>query len=143
MAHFAKIGLNSKVIGVHVVNNSDLLNGDAVEDETVGRQFLEGLHGWSLWIQTSCNTKGGKHYTNGAESADQSKALRKNYAGIGQIWDEDKDMFYMKQPYVSWILNESTGEWGPPTPKPKTETNGVPDQYKWNESTTSWDKVVA
>jgi hypothetical protein len=137
MAHFAKIGLNSKVIGVHVVNDSDLLNGDGVEDETVGRQFLEGLHGWSLWIQTSCNTKGGKHYTNGAESADQSKALRKNYAGIGYIWDEDKDMFYEKQPYASWTLNEGTGHWDPPTPMPDDEKG-----YDWNELTLSWDEIV-
>jgi hypothetical protein len=136
MAHFAKIGLNSKVIAVHVVNNSDILNADGVEDESVGIQFLERIHGWPLWAQTSYNTYRGIH-------ENDKTPLRKNYAGIGMIWDEDKDMFYMKQPYVSWILNESTGEWGPPTPKPKTETDGVPDQYKWNESTTSWDKVVA
>jgi len=146
MAHFAKIGLNSKVIGVHVVNNSDLLNGNGVEDETVGKQFLESLHGWPLWIQTSYNTRGGKHYTiaedgSSSESADQSKALRKNYAGIGMVWDEDKDMFYAKQPYPSWTLDESKGQWDPPTPMPNTETDGVPDQYTWNEGTQSWDKV--
>ena len=33
MAHFAKIGINSKVIGVHAVDNKDLLNADGVEDE--------------------------------------------------------------------------------------------------------------
>ena len=61
MAHFAKLGINGKVIGVHVVNNNDLLNGDGVEDEKVGQQFLERLHGWpaSMWIQTSYNTQGG------------------------------------------------------------------------------------
>ena len=147
MAHFAKIGLNSKVIGVHVVNNSDLLNGDGVEDETVGKQFLENLHGWPLWVQTSYNTRAGKHYTidedgSSSESADQSKTLRKNYAGIGMIWDEDKDMFYSKQPYPSWTLDESKGQWDPPTPMPSTETGGVPDHYTWNEGTQSWDKVV-
>jgi hypothetical protein len=137
MAHFAKIGINSKVIGVHAVNNSDILNADGVEDETVGRQFLESLHGWPLWIQTSYNTRGGKHYTDGAESADQSKALRKNYAGIGHIWDEDKDMFYFKQPYASWTLNEGTGQWGPPTPMPDDGK-----RYDWNELTLSWDEIV-
>ena len=137
MAHFAKIGLNSKVIGVHVVNNSDLLNGDAVEDETVGRQFLESLHGWPLWIQTSYNTRGGKHYTDNEESADQLKALRKNYAGIGMMWDEDKDMFYAKQPYPSWTLNESTGQWDAPTPYPDDGK-----KYQWNEETLSWDEII-
>jgi len=144
MAHFAKIGLNSKVIAVHAVNDSDLLNADGVEDESVGIQFLERIHGWPLWVQTSYNTSGGKHYDEKpTESADQSKALRKNYAGISMIWDEDKDMFYEKQPYAGWIINESTARWEPPTPLPQTETDGVPDQYEWNESTISWDKIVA
>lgn len=147
MAHFAKIGINSKVIGVHVVNNSDILNGDGAEDETVGKQFLESQLGWPLWVKTSYNTLGGKHYTEAedgsrSESADQSKALRKNYAGIGMIWDENKGMFYTKQPYTSWSLNDDTGSWNPPTPYPQTETNGVKDIYQWNESTISWDKVV-
>ena len=137
MAHFAKIGINSKVIGVHVVNNSDILNADGVEDEEVGRQFLEGIHGWPLWIQTSYNTVGGIHYTDREESVDQSKALRKNYAGIGHIWDEDKDMFYGKQPYASWTLNEGSGQWDPPTPKPDDGK-----RYDWNESTLSWDEIV-
>jgi len=144
MAHFAKIGLNSKVIGVHAVNNSDLLNGDGVEDETVGRQFLEHLHGWPLWIQTSYNTSGGVHKLDGTP-------LRKNYAGIGMVWDEDKDMFYSKQPYPSWTLNEGTGQWDPPTPMPNTESDGVDedgnpikikDNYAWNEGTQNWDKLV-
>ena len=62
MAHFAKIGINSKVIGVHAVNNDDMKNADGVEDESVGIQFLERIHGWPLWVQTSYNTRGGKHY---------------------------------------------------------------------------------
>ena len=130
MAHFAKIGLNSRVLGVHVVNNSDLLNGDGVEDETVGKQFLESLHGWPLWIQTSYNTMGGVHKLDGTP-------LRKNYAGIGMIWDEDRDMFYSKQPYASWVLNESTGQWDAPTPYPDDGK-----EYTWNELTTSWDEII-
>ena len=130
MAHFAKIGLNSRVLGVHVVNNSDLLNGDGVEDETVGKQFLESLHGWPLWIQTSYNTMGGVHKLDGTP-------LRKNYAGIGMIWDEDRDMFYSKQPYASWVLNESTGQWDAPTPYPDDGK-----EYIWNELTTSWDEII-
>ena len=81
MAHFAKIGINSKVIGVHAVDNKDLLNADNVEDESVGKQFLENIHGWPLWVQTSYNTSGGKHYTldsdgKRVESSDQSKVSR-------------------------------------------------------------------
>ena len=136
MAHFAKLGSNSKVIAVLIVSNSNILNGDGVEDEEVGRQFLENLHAAQMWIQTSYNTNGGVH-----ELGDTP--LRKNYAGIGMIWDEDKDMFYDKQPYASWVLNESTGQWDPPTPMPDTDTNGLKDRYLWNEGTQSCDQQAA
>ena len=63
MAHFAKLGANSKVIQVLTLNNSDMLNADGVEDETVGQQYLETHNNWpaQMWIQTSYNTSGGKH----------------------------------------------------------------------------------
>ena len=48
MAHYAKLGANNKVIGVHVVNDSDCQNASGVEDEEVGRQFLERIHTASL-----------------------------------------------------------------------------------------------
>ena len=54
MAHFAKLGINGKVIAVHVVNNSDLLNGSGVEDETVGQQFLERIT-WLARIDVDSN----------------------------------------------------------------------------------------
>ena len=56
MAHFAKIGLNSKVIAVHGLDNNKMLNASNVEDETVGVQELTRIHGWPLWVQTSYNT---------------------------------------------------------------------------------------
>ena len=143
MAHFAKIGLNSKVIAVNAVNDEDTTDAKGVEREEIGREFLEKLHGWPIWIKTSYNTRGGKHYDPDGFtlSGDQSKAFRKNYAGVGMIWDEDKDMFYYPQPYNSWTLNLTTGEWDPPTPYPDTQTGGKKDSYEWNEGTTSWDKV--
>lgn len=133
MASFAKIGLNSKVIGVHSVDNSDLLNADGIEEEEIGRQFLERIHGWPLWVQTSHNTAEGVHKLGGTP-------LRKNYAGIGMIWDEDKDMFYHKQPYASWTFDESKGRWDPPIPIPRTQTDGGDDVYSWDEETKTWNK---
>jgi hypothetical protein len=137
MAHFAKLGINGKVIGVHVVNNSDILNGSGVEDEKVGQQFLERIHGWpaSMWIQTSYNTSAGAHKLGGT-------ALRGNYAGIGQVYDEDNNIFRGKQPYASWTLNKTTARWEPPTPMPSTQTDGQDDNYSWNETTKAWDKVA-
>jgi hypothetical protein len=52
MAHYAKLGINSKVIAVHVVSNNDCLNADGIEDEEVGRHFLEKIHNWPLWKKT-------------------------------------------------------------------------------------------
>jgi len=137
MAHFAKLGINGKVIAVHVVNNSDLLNGSGQEDESVGQQFLERLHGWAapMWVQTSYNTQGGSHKLGGTP-------LRGNYAGIGMMYDEDNNIFRHKQPYASWTLNTTTATWEAPTPVPSTTTDGEPDFYNWNESTKAWDKAV-
>ncbi len=143
MAHFAKIGLNSKVIAVNSVYDEDTSDANGVELESIGREFLEKIHGWPIWVKTSYNTRGGKHYKEDGFtlSDDQSKAVRKNFASVGMIWDEDKDMFYSVKRYNSWTLNLTTGEWDPPTPYPDTETGGKKDSYEWNEETTSWDKV--
>ena len=141
MAHFAKLGMNGKVIGVHVVNNKDILNGSGVEDEKVGQQFLEGLHGWpaSMWIQTSYNTQGGTHKLGGTP-------LRGNYAGIGQIYDEDNDIFRPKSPYASWVLNTTTGTWHSPIGDPPddltAEEIAAHTHYVWNEDNKSWDKTT-
>ena len=60
MAHYAKLGINSKVIAVHVVADKDCQNADGIEDEEVGRQFLERIHNYPLWVKTSYNTQGGQ-----------------------------------------------------------------------------------
>ena len=79
MAHFAKLGMNGKVISVLTLNNGDMLNADGVEDESVGQQYLERHNNWpaQMWIQTSYNTQSNKH-----NSGDDSKAFRGNYFSI-------------------------------------------------------------
>ena len=136
MAHFAKLGANNKVIAVHVVNDSDCLNADGIEDEEVGRQFLERIHHWPLWKKTSYNTKNNTH-----SSGDNSKALRGNYAGIGMSYDEDNDIFIPKKPYASWTLNTSEARWQSPigdAPDLGAEVNT--HYYEWNEAGQTWDK---
>ena len=136
MAHFAKLGINGKVIAVHVVNNSDLLNADGVEDEEVGRQFLERIHHYPLWKQTSYNTKNNTH-----SSGDNSKALRGNYASIGMTYDEDNDIFLPKKPHASWVLNTSEARWQSPIgDDPGDADESAGEYYVWNESEQSWDK---
>ena len=139
MAHYAKLGANNKVISVEVVADSDCLNADGIEDEEVGRQFLERIHSWPLWKQTSYNTQGNKH-----KSGDDSKALRGNYAGIGMTYDEDNDLFLPKKPFVSWTLNVAEARWQSPIgDAPElSEEEMTTHRYEWNESTGAWDKVA-
>jgi len=139
MAHFAKLGSNSKIIQVLTLNNSDMLNADGIEDEAVGQQYLERHNNWpaQMWIQTSYNTSGGTHKDGGT-------ALRGNYAGIGYVWDEDNNLFYPKKPYASWVLNTTTASWHSPigdAPDDLTDEEKAADtHYVWNEDDKSWDK---
>ena len=141
MAHYAKLGINSKVIGVEVVADADCKNASGVEDEEVGRQFLERIHNWPLWKQTSYNTSGGQHKLGGTP-------LRGNYAGIGMTYDEDNDIFIGKKPYASWTLNVAEARWQSPAGDAPALTAEQTSQneagthrwsYNWNESGQSWD----
>ena len=137
MAHYAKLGINSKVIAVHVVSDSDCLNASGVEDEEVGRQFLERIHNWPLWKKTSYNTSGGKHKNGGTP-------FRGNYAGIGMTYDEDNDIFIGKKPYASWVLDVPSASWKSPIGDAPAlpEAEQATHYYVWNESTQAWDKTA-
>ena len=128
MAHFAKLGENNIVVFVTVGRDED--NGK--ENELTARTG-------DVYKQTSYNTRGGVHYdpiTN-ETSVDQSKAFRKNYAGIGYTYDVSRDAFISPKPFVSWVLNEDTCLWDAPIPYP---TNGK--MYHWNEETIQWVVVT-
>ena len=141
MAHFAKIGMNSKVLTVLTLNNGDMLNADGVEDETVGQQYLERHNNWpaGMWIQTSYNTAGGTHKNGGTP-------LRGNYAGIGYEWDEDNQIFWPKKPYTSWVKHNASASWKSPigdAPDDLTaEEIAAGTHYVWNEDGQSWDKTT-
>jgi hypothetical protein len=130
MASFAKIGLNGKVIAVHSVVNEVLHDSNGIEQEVNGIDFLTKLHGWAIWVQTSYNTHGGVHSSGGTP-------LRKNFAGIGYTYDEDRDAFIPKKPYQSWVLNETTCQWEAPVSMPTTELEEN-QYYSWNESIINW-----
>ena len=124
MAHFAKLDENNIVLNVHVVDNVN------APTEAAGIAYLKGIHGWDKWKQTSYNTYGGVHKLGGTP-------FRKNHAGIGFTYDEDKDAFIPKQPFNSWTLNEDTCQWEAPVAKPDDGK-----MYDWNELTTNWKEVV-
>ena len=123
MAHFAKV--NNGIVEQVIVAEPEFF--DTFVDSSPGQ-----------WIQTSYNTRGGVHYNpeTNEPSADQSKALRKNYAGIGYSYDATRDAFIPPKPYASWVLDEQTCLWNAPVPYP---TDG--GRYTWNESTQAWDAV--
>ena len=122
MAHYAKVqqGIVTKVI----VAEKEFI--DSYVDTEPGK-----------WIQTSYNTYGGVHYDRSTNpptpSKDQSKALRKNYAGVNFIYDEKLDAFYEPQPFPSWTLNETTCIWEAPVAYPSDGKI-----YDWDESSKSW-----
>jgi hypothetical protein len=87
------------------------------------------------WIQTSYNTRGGMHYLPNSDtpSPDQSKALRKNFAGIGFTYDAENDAFIPPKDYPSWELDRETCLWKPPVPRP---SDG--NVYYWDEDGRVW-----
>jgi hypothetical protein len=121
MAHFAKVedGIVTQVI-------------------VAEQDFVDTQPG--TWIQTSYNTRGGVHYEPNSDtpSANQTRALRGNYAGLGYTYDATNDVFYGPAPFPSWTLNTTTWTWQAPVAMPDNNPN---NRYAWNEDTQSWDLV--
>ncbi len=135
MAHYAQLDFENVVVQVFVGR------GDVVE----------GIDDWETYYapegftvkQTSYNTSGGVHYTDGVPSADQGKALRFNYAGIGFTYDETRDAFIPPKPYASWVLDEDTCLWVSPIPYPEeVDADGEPIPYRWDEEAGDWVEVT-
>lgn len=112
MAHFAKVE-NGVVTQVIVIDQETLNTGHWGDP--------------ALWVQTSYNTAGGQH--------PEGRPLRKNYAGIGYLYDGTG--FYPPQPYPSWTKDDATYLWSAPTPMP---TDGK--IYQWDEATATWKEVA-
>ena len=120
MSHFAEIDETNTVLRV-IVAEQEFINTGAVGDP-------------SKWIQTSYNTRAGVHYGQDGQP-DDGTPMRKNYAGIGYSYDATRDAFIPPKPFASWVLDETTCYWNPPTPMPSDETK----IWAWNEETLSWD----
>ena len=139
MAHFAKLGINGKVLSVEVVADADCQGADGTEMESIGVDFLNKVHGWPLWAKTSYNTRGNKYYNADGSEGDSSKAYRGNYAGIGYTWDEDNNIFWPPQPAASWTKNTSTAAWDSPIAYPSVIDDGQDPvvftyEISWNEA---------
>ena len=123
MASFAKLGICNVVETVVVVSN------DIATTEQAGIGFLNNLYkdDNDIWVQTSYNTFGIVHKLGGTP-------FRKNYAGIGYVYNPVLDAFIPPKPHPSWTLNESTGLWDSPIPYP--DDGKV---YIWKESDMKWE----
>lgn len=110
MSHFAEIDENNVVLRVLVGDNNMPNEGYDWFVETLG----------GTWIQTSYNGN-----------------IRKNFAGVGYTYDEERDAFISPQPFESWTLNETTCRWQAPVPYPQDGRI-----YQWDEDTTTWIEVT-
>lgn len=123
MAHFAQIDEDNKVINVIVVDNIVLFDeANAAYDERLGIAHCQSLIP-GKWIQTSYNNN-----------------FRKNFAGIGFTYDENRDAFIPPKPYPSWVLNEEKCLWSAPLPYPESSPEGF--YYSWNEEQIGWELVA-
>jgi hypothetical protein len=107
MAHYAFINENNIVVEVIVGRNENETVGDVSDWEAYYAAQRPGL----TCKRTSYNTYAGVHYTDGEPSADQSKAFRGNYAGVGFTYDADLDAFIPPKPSDDAVLDEETFSW--------------------------------
>ena len=105
MSHWAEIDENNIVLRVLVGNNNSPDEGEA---------FMNSLGG--TWVKTSYNGN-----------------IRKNFAGIGFTYDEQRDAFIPPKLYNSWLLDEETCNWYPPKSYPEDGK-----LYFWNEDIQDW-----
>ena len=98
--------LNNNTVTEVIVTEKDFINSGKVGDEF-------------LWVQTSYNNN-----------------FRKNFAGVGSIYDKTRDAFIAPQPYNSWTFNEDTCKWEAPIDYPDDDKF-----YEWDEATTNWVEV--
>ena len=120
MAYFAKLGTGNIVKQVISINNAVITDANGIEQEQLGVDFINKLYNTrDVWKQTSYNNN-----------------IRKNYAGIGYQYDQQRDAFIAPKPFNSWVLNEDTCKWESPIPYPQDN-----NEYKWNEQNQSWDLI--
>jgi hypothetical protein len=126
MAHFAQLNDDNFVINVIVVSNDYAPDPSPENSEQRGIEFIEELskNNESLkgrWVQTSYNS-----------------SFRNKYAAIGDVYNEEFDVFIAPRPYPSWILDTDSYAWESPVPRPPKPEE--PYRWRWNEDIENWEK---
>jgi len=118
MAHYAFLDESNIV--------TEVIVGKDEGEESIDWEQHYGIFRGQVCKRTSYNTSGGVHSSGGTP-------FRKNYAGIGYTYDQQRDAFIPPQPYASWLLDEATCLWVPPVPMP--DDGGL---YRWDEAAGEW-----
>jgi len=116
MAHYALLNENNIVTQVIVGRNEN--------------DLIDGVSDWETYY--------GEFHGQVCKRTSYNANIRKNYAGIGFTYDEDRDAFIPPQPFPSWLLDEDTCQWEAPVPYPEDDTV----IYQWNEELGDWEAVV-
>jgi hypothetical protein len=116
MAHFAKIGLNNKIIAVVTLDDSIITDDAGIQREDLGIDYLTQLTGWAIWRRTW-----------------KDKSQRYNFASKDGTWNEDVEAFIPAKIFDNFILDTNTYTWIPPIPCPDDGIN-----YVWNDKTLQW-----
>ena len=126
MAHFAELESKTDPTGftsdTHlVVKRVVVVGNDCVpSDEHVdGETWCVNFFGGGTWKQTSYNNN-----------------FRKQYAGIGYVYNASKNKFLVPQPFASWSLDGSD-DWQAPVAFPEGDQSAY--QILWDEDNTRWN----
>ena len=133
MAHFAKIGLDNKVLEVVRVDNRDCMTPEGVEQESIGIDYLQRLTGHDTWKQCSFNTYEGEHLLGGTP-------MRKNFPNTEFIYDSNRDAFINPnklEGFDSWVFNEDKGAYVAPVDYPDDGK-----RYKWDDTNVTWAEMA-
>jgi len=131
MAHYAILNEENIVIQVIVGRNENEIV-DGISDWEAHYTEVTG----KICKRTSYNAIGGKWRDPQTNQITNNPGFRKNYAGIGYTYDPSYDAFIPPKPFNSWILNQETGLWNAPTPKPNDDK-----MYRWIEESLSWEEI--
>jgi hypothetical protein len=126
MKKYAILNDDKKVLIILTPNTED-------ENITDLEEYYSNIYN-CICKKTCDETYGGKFYSKTKNTTNQNSPFRKNYAGIGYTYDEQRDAFIPPTPFASWVLDEFSCLWITPIPYPNDA-----NLYYWNEETLSWD----
>jgi len=123
MAHYAFLNENNVV--TEVITGVD---EDTIQTDLDGSQIGGSSEAWETWY--------GNFRVQVCKRTSYNGNYRKNYAGIGYTYDEERDAFIAPKPFVKWILNEENCQWESPIPYPQDG-----ESYYWNDNANKWEKL--